>query len=177
MVLHKDRQSKEGPCKIEKCTTKRYARGWCQTHYVRWQRYGDPLGRHSRWRRDVCSVGDCNRIIEAQRLCAKHYGRWRRTGRLDASLYGEGSIKNGYKMVSCTGHPNARRDGRIFEHRLAMSEVLGRPLLTGENVHHINGDRLDNRPENLELWITFQPSGQRVSDLLAWAQEVCRRYG
>lgn len=48
-----------------------------------------------------------------------------------------------------------------------MERVLGRSLRDGENVHHKNCDRLDNRPENLELWLTHQPQGQRVTDLVA----------
>ncbi|TCO48097.1 HNH endonuclease [Actinocrispum wychmicini] len=57
-----------------------------------------------------------------------------------------------------------------------MEQKLGRPLLVGENVHHINGDRMDNSPENLELWLTRQPHGQRVEDILAWAHAVIARY-
>jgi len=57
-----------------------------------------------------------------------------------------------------------------------MKEKLGRDLLPGENVHHINGVRDDNRPENLELWVTKQPKGQRPEDLLEWANEIIRRY-
>ncbi|AXH68834.1 HNH endonuclease [Streptomyces phage Comrade] len=58
-----------------------------------------------------------------------------------------------------------------------MSESLGRPLEEYEEVHHKNGDRLDNRLENLELWVRRQPPGQRAEDLLEWAYEIIRRYG
>jgi hypothetical protein len=64
----------------------------------------------------------------------------------------------------------------IPEHRYVMEQILGRPLRSDENVHHLNGDRLDNRPENLELWLKRQPSGQRVIDKVAWAKEILALY-
>lgn len=69
------------------------------------------------------------------------------------------------------------RDKWILEHRYVMEQQLGRKLLSNENIHHINGDTLDNRPGNLELWVSSQPSGQRVEDLLAWAHEIIELYG
>lgn len=57
-----------------------------------------------------------------------------------------------------------------------MEGAIGRYLLPGENVHHKNGVRDDNRIRNLELWVKFQPAGQRASDLLVWAREIVDRY-
>ncbi len=57
-----------------------------------------------------------------------------------------------------------------------MEQILGRLLTKDENVHHKNGDRLDNRPENLELWGKAQPAGQRVEDKVAFAIEILRQY-
>ena len=85
--------------------------------------------------------------------------------------------RDGYIEVWMPEHPNAKGGGYILEHRLIMSEMLGRPLKSGENVHHINGKRCDNRPENLELWNTIQPSGQRAEEKIVWAKEILNMYG
>jgi hypothetical protein len=57
-----------------------------------------------------------------------------------------------------------------------MEQIIGRPLLHEESVHHKNGVRDDNRPDNLELWSKSQPSGQRVEDKVTWAIELLLLY-
>jgi hypothetical protein len=83
----------------------------------------------------------------------------------------------GYVFITKMRHPNAQKSGRIYEHTFIMSEHLGRPLMKGENVHHKNGIRNDNRIENLELWTKSQPAGQRVEDKIKWCKEFLKQYG
>lgn len=67
---------------------------------------------------------------------------------------GRTTDKSGYVLIRVVDHPDANSNGYVREHRLVMSRVLGRRLLPEEVVHHLNGIRGDNRPENLELFAT-----------------------
>lgn len=58
---------------------------------------------------------------------------------------------SGYVLVKRPEHPLADCRGYVYEHRLVASEMIGRPLLPAEQVHHRDGDKLNNSPKNLEI--------------------------
>lgn len=75
--------------------------------------------------------------------------------------------EHGYVLILAPDHPSlvGRKKQYVQEHRLVMEQSLGRILTRHETVHHKNGIRDDNRPENLELWAKSHPAGQRIADL------------
>lgn len=130
---------------------------------------------------DTCAVKLCENRVHAQNLCNKHYKRLLTYGdplAIKTREKGTGCInEQGYKLMWEPQHPNANASGRILEHRLIMSNYLGRALSHTEYVHHKNGNRLDNRIENLELCHSqAQPPGQRIEDLVLWAKDILSKY-
>lgn len=89
----------------------------------------------------------------------------------------EGYNLKGYKIVILYDEVTRKYIRRTYEHVLVMEQVLGRRLVKGEVVHHKNGIRDDNRPENLELWNKAQPAGQRVEDRIKYYIEFLEMYG
>jgi hypothetical protein len=126
-----------------------------------------------------CDFPGCTKRHYALGYCQGH----RRQFRLGLALtplremHGRIITYSGYVYIREPKHPNAHKDGYVAEHIKVMAAVLGRPLRRGEEVHHRNGIRHDNRPGNLELWArSMQPPGCRVSDLVESSVRILRLY-
>jgi hypothetical protein len=107
-------------------------------------------------------------------MCWLHYKRWRNHGTTDLLP------RSRKPYVNTNGYIYERVDGErqgVLQHRIVMERKLGRKLTAGESVHHRNGIKTDNDPRNLELWVSWQPKGCRVQDLVEFAQEILARYG
>jgi hypothetical protein len=180
-------------CTAEGCERPHYAKGLCNGHYQRLLKGVAMDKPFQRPQGGPCSVAGCQRASRVTGLCNAHYARRRDTGDLreDDPIGKHWRPDNpkwrkpGAKHVNSGGyveryepdHPNVWATGFLLEHRYVMAEHLGRPLFSDELVHHKNGNKQDNRLENLELCVRFQPPGQRVADLVPWAKEILARYG
>lgn len=120
-------------------------------------------------------VVGCDGKVVSNSLCNMHYRRLLRTGELGPverkrALVGSGLDAKGYRVLRIAGR-------EYKEHRIVMEWHLGRKLLPTERVHHIDGNKLNNDPSNLEIWTHAHPSGQRVEDKIAAAISLLREYG
>lgn len=61
---------------------------------------------------------------------------------------------NEYKRICVHGHPRANEHGIVAEHIIVAEKKLGRPIKEEEAVHHIDGNKLNNSPDNLMVFAT-----------------------
>lgn len=112
---------------------------------------------------ELCGVELVGEYHAERRFCSqKCAAKGRRQGARDRA------VPEGTKRVATGGYVQVKTGTTwMHEHRLVLEQALGRKLERWERVHHRNGDRADNSPENLELWKRKSgghPSGIRHAD-------------
>ena len=159
---HRDKRLAKGiPCGQPGCKEASLVKGLCSQHYIQVRKAAETR---------TCSL--CTRPLFQKSWCLKHYTANLRKGDPLAP-----SLKAPPCEVSRLDYHGyvVLRGGRK-EHRVVMEGVLGRTLTSEESVHHLNGNRADNRADNLELWLRPQPKGQRPKDKVVFAQELLETY-
>ncbi len=118
-------------CSIEGCQNKLYARNWCNAHYLRWFKYGDPLLTKTDRRppNQSCEALGCLLKAVWGGYCQKHK---RRKDLYGDPLYspvaewGSGYVnKKGYYEIHLKGHPIAHKDGKLLYHRMILFDAIG----------------------------------------------------
>lgn len=162
-------------CEFDECDNPVASRNLCQNHYRKALRAG-AFGDLAK-----CTQPDCDRNVVSFGLCDGHYNQKRRGQELRPFTkpryeWSEWYVNaHGYRVRRRTNRDTGKTE-QVAEHRLVMEGMIGRKLVAGENVHHLNGNRLDNRSDNLELWSTKQPKGQRIPDKVEFAKEILALY-
>lgn len=114
---------------------------------------------YGEWRsKDPTIRAHMRKISASGREAAKLAPRPDMTGPRNPCWRGGSYIEpgKGYRLIRRPSHPRARANGYVLEHILVAESMLGRPLADGEEVHHRNLDRSDNRPENLQIFASHR---------------------
>ena len=139
----------------------------------------------------VCSIEGCGNPVKCKGICNKHYHVMLQTKKLKPCACGcgektsytfkhghhtrlfsseeqsrRGQMNDGSALRGRGNNKSYRKVGQRHEHRAVAEQKLGRTLVKGEIVHHINGDKFDNRPENLEVMTQSEHIKHHLTEML-----------
>jgi hypothetical protein len=155
-------------------------------HYDAWQKR-NRVERVCEWCGETFDVPPSYETRGPARFCSRAHEAAARVKRpLDREHNGKPAVldSSGYVRIYEPTHPAAYKNGWVLEHRLVAERTIGRMLTSDEHVHHINGVKTDNRPENLQMLghsehssLTAQARSVKQAALEADLAEYQRRFG
>ena len=132
-------------CCVDGCEKEHFGRGYCRKHYISLH-YSPP----KKTSKEVHKHHKCTH-------CGKDFIAYHQSPKFcSASCYGDSRkkpfiIKNGYRKLLIPHHPRADGKGYVFEHIVVAEASAGRALRVGEVVHHIDHNKQNNDPNNLQI--------------------------
>jgi hypothetical protein len=146
-------------CLLDWCNKDTKPHGnYCSAHYEQYRKYGKfltpqeiSMAKEEKRKANIKYCKVCGEVAICKNLCEKHYGRLWRNGDPLKTKHTLKIFRDGYAFIKNWNHPKTGATGYMREHRLIMEKILNRYLLPEEIVHHKNGVKNDNRPDNLEL--------------------------
>lgn len=167
------------PCVAPNCSTPSKSRGLCRKHLVRWlngkadyaalaPKYPERIIYHGQ----LCKIDGCKNAAATNMVCGAHQQRVFRYNDPHFVMPNEDfraacREASSPKIAAAKPTSYAKYFGR-HEHRVVAEKMLGRPLIRGEIVHHIDGDRRNNEPSNLE--VMTQSEHARIHMLERWGK-------
>lgn len=160
-------------CALDGCGRPFRAMGLCTMHYQRMKNHGSTDEPKRGYAGAICSVKECQSVATDSGMCGKHAQRVRRYGNPDFITSAEvANMRN--RLAQMEVRPSVKNSYAKFfgrhEHRVVAEQMLGRPLKEGEIVHHIDGNRRNNTPENLKVMTQSEHIKEHLPEMRAAAR-------